>query len=450
MIEGIARSALGVGTVFISIALGSAALAQEPVRPIEPIEPNKIQSDVSGVASGTVRATRTLGFEIKLGALSIRPAVAVGTGLETVVSAREELALRAGLFVDGGPRLDLVLEADERNTLSAGARATYRYYTGSNQQNFWDLTANAGYRYAGDRFTATLTGVGTRRWASNLDLILQGGDAQVSDFDRRVRTDQITYGGAFRVDITRRTFIDVQGTVGETKFDENATLNDESVASALDRTDYNLRLGVGRRLTPRTDLILSFDTTRSSFHDVESFRDYWTQRGQVTVQFAPTTRLDGSVGVGVRQLSPDRERLETFTGLVANGRLAFEAAERLRLNLYATRDTNPTIWRGNLYSVAEGGGLGATYLLSRTVSLGGQVYVSQIKYPEAVPISNDPGAPLLKRRDDIVTYSGNLGFELFNQPITLTAGYFTRSSNFDTQSTRGLLLNVSLAVSRSF
>ena len=115
---------------------------------------------------------------------------------------------------------------------------------------------------------------------------------------------------------------------------------------------------------------------------------------------------------------------------------------RLQVQLLGDRDALPSLWGDNVFFLRQGGGLDLLVRISRRFGIGGRATVHEHRYFTETTFPLLDGSLLTdKRRDTIYRFEGTISWRLLGADIQLRAGYYNRTSNYDTQEQDGLILS---------
>jgi hypothetical protein len=198
----------------------------------------------------------------------------------------------------------------------------------------------------------------------------------------------------------------------------------ERAVNQLDRDEHTFGITGFYKVAPKTDLLLNVaygfkEFSTATGRDVERYIGVVGVRGEITPRFTSTFRI------GWESRQPEDSRLTSYDGVVAGGDWVFQPTDRTRFTLNTERFVSESVYRTNLFYVANFVTLTAEQkftpkLLATTRAFGGTN-----EYP-------DKAGRRDWRHDEI--YGGGLGIDYQIQRwLGVGADYiYTRRwSNFD-------------------
>ena len=196
------------------------------------------------------------------------------------------------------------------------------------------------------------------------------------------------------------------------------------VARTLNRSESFLGMEGRLRILSRTSLLFDVETGIVEFDNRLPERDASTVNSMLGLEFDPSGPFRGFLKLGVRRLQPDQDRLEGFSGPIADANLSAKLMGRGHVKATYKRNTIFSGFGDNLFYLQESRGLAYEHYINRRFSLELGRSFSDSRYPE--PVANK------HRHDDIVTDMLTIRYQMGpGLRIGLSLRRWDRDSNFN-------------------
>ncbi len=179
---------------------------------------------------------------------------------------------------------------------------------------------------------------------------------------------------------------------GQSTFEIEEGLEDDVIASRLDRDEDRAFVDVGRRLTAKTRALAEgfYETYR--FGDAS--RDADSYGARFGFEFSPTggdpltgelpvagSFLNGRFLLGFRSVTPIEIERVDYSGLVGSVDVTFGFGEGQRLQALYSRDIQPSIFDDNWFFIENRVGANFTYQMTERFSVTPGFSIGQNRYP---------------------------------------------------------------------
>lgn len=212
---------------------------------------------------------------------------------------------------------------------------------------------------------------------------------------------------------------------------QQASNTADAIAAQLERDETAIGFTGSLRIRPRTSALLDLRSGRIDFantviNGAHLQRDSASHSVMGGLEFDPAGSLRGYFKVGLRHLAPDNDKLDGFTGLIADASLSARMLGRGEARAVYQRDTGFSTVGDNLFFIYGKKALSYEHFLTSRVSLELGRQLESVDYP--VPIEVTPGN-IRHRQDEIltdkVTFKYRLGPSL---RVGLSVGRWNRDS----------------------
>ncbi|MEX2146681.1 MAG: outer membrane beta-barrel protein [Candidatus Rokuibacteriota bacterium] len=197
----------------------------------------------------------------------------------------------------------------------------------------------------------------------------------------------------------------------------------DRTVNQLDRDEHTFGITGFYKVAPKTDLLLNLaygtkEFSTAGVRDVERYIGVVGLRGEITPRLTSTFRI----GWEVRE--PDNPRRTSYSGIVAGGDWVFQPTDRTRFTLTTERFVAESVYRTNLFYVANFVTFAAEHKFTPKLLVTGNVFGGTNEYP-------DKAGRRDWRRDEI--YGAGLGLDYQIQRWLAVGADYTytrRYSNF--------------------
>jgi hypothetical protein len=227
------------------------------------------------------------------------------------------------------------------------------------------------------------------------------------EIDARARHTQ--WGGDAQVEVhaLSKTTVALTTTYKNIAFDNSATFLGVNLSDQLDRTESSVGVSVKHELTPLTTVVASAVRERDRF-EREPLRDADSTQIGMNVQFDPHALLKGGAAVGYRDFQPVDRSLPAFTGLTAQGDLAYTLFGSTRFQVQFRRDISYSYDVNQPYYLQNGvTGTVAQQVFGPFDALA-KVGIASLAYRDRTGVA--VAAP--DRVDDVQTLGGGAGYHI--------------------------------------
>lgn len=260
-----------------------------------------------------------------------------------------------------------------------------------------------------------------------------------SEIDFRIRntTTQGKFGLSYRptdrgqIDLfmTRVGFHYDSGSVevgGEV--DPNLEELGDRITNSLERDETGLGMAGRLRIRPHTSLLFEARSGRVDFQSADPQRDSSSNTMMAGFEFDPTGSIRGYIKAGYRRLTPDKESIVGYSGLVADMSVSAHLFGRGEIRASYLRDTGFSTLGENLYYNLTQKGLAYEHYFNSRLSVETGFSIQAVDYPVTF------GPPQFLRQDDITTHQVTVRYRLGpSLRLGLTAGRWRRESTFDNE-----------------
>ena len=193
---------------------------------------------------------------------------------------------------------------------------------------------------------------------------------------------------------------------------------------------YDLRLT--RRLTAKTAVAVESSYETMDFDEAASLRDGHAYIGSGGLLFNPKTNVRGEAWLGYKQMLPEFPEQPEYQGLIGSVDVQTRLGDRLDVTTLYSRDTLPSVVRGNWFFIEHRFGGAVDVYVTRSFYVSPGAMFGRNNYPRPTTLLDDEGTLVEERiedRFDIYSFSLNYRMgELWT--ATLQGNYLNRESNF--------------------
>jgi hypothetical protein len=189
---------------------------------------------------------------------------------------------------------------------------------------------------------------------------------------------------------------------------------------------------VSRRLTGKTTAVIEGFYQTMEFDEAEALRDGRAVMGQAGFVFNPKSNVRGEALLGYKYMVPEFEAQPEYQGLIGSVDVQMQMGERLDVTAIYSRDTLPSVVRGNWFFIEHRFGGAVDIWVTRSFYVSPGVTFGRNNYPRPTTIINDDGEEVeqpIEDRFDIYSLTFNQGIGGFWRAY-VGADYLDRQSNF--------------------
>jgi hypothetical protein len=200
----------------------------------------------------------------------------------------------------------------------------------------------------------------------------------------------------------------------------------------LNRIEQSYGLRVSRRLTGKTTAVIEGFYQTMEFDEAEALRDGRAVMGQAGFLFNPKSNVRGEALLGYKYMVPEFEAQPEYQGLIGSVDVQMQMGARLDVTALYSRDTLPSVVRGNWFFIEHRFGGAVDIWVTRSFYVSPGVTFGRNNYPRPTTIINDDGEEVeqpIEDRFDIYSLTFNQGIGGFWRAY-VGADYLDRQSNF--------------------
>jgi hypothetical protein len=157
------------------------------------------------------------------------------------------------------------------------------------------------------------------------------------EIDARVPRVETEVNGAMEVRALSRTYFGVQASRRRVDYQEDASVLDLALQTALNRVSTDASFSVRHELTPLTSVSVDVGRLIDRF-DISPLRDSDSTTAGVQVTFDPSALIKGSARVGYRDFVPKDPTVPSYQGTTVAVDLSYVLLGSTKLGVQLTRD----------------------------------------------------------------------------------------------------------------
>jgi len=227
------------------------------------------------------------------------------------------------------------------------------------------------------------------------------------EIDARIRqtTRAVSAGASLR--LGSRVRVQAGRSEREIRYDDVEAF--AQIAESLNRRATRTDVSMDMDLTPLTTFVVRASTLRDRFIG-SSLRDGDSRSLGAGFLLKPFALISGSAFVGVRHFSPVSSIVPKYTGLEADGALAYLWRDRTKFAVTFTRTLDYSIELDQPYFIAVGGSGSITQAIATRWDVVASASRDTLQYQPV--LRTDASGPLIGRRDRTRSSSIGLGYHV--------------------------------------
>ncbi len=226
-------------------------------------------------------------------------------------------------------------------------------------------------------------------------------------------------------------------------FDEDQTIEDVRLATALNRTEDLANAAVRVSLTPLTTFVLLVGGEHDRF-EFSPLRDSDSIRVQPGVELKPYALISGKASVGYRRFNALAAGVPDFTGVVAAVDVSYTLREMTRFAVAFNRDVDYSYEPTSPYYVSTGGTLTLTQAIGTSWDVVARAGRTRLAYQALTELDGPIGARSA-RNDRVFIYSVGAGRHIASDiRVGVAADWIKRSSPIQARTYTGLKIGGSV------
>ena len=380
--------------------------------------------------------------DFKLGPFFMSPSLGSSAGWGSVPNTRnpdDPFRLATGGFVTAAPGIRAVTPMGQNHSLRLGADAGFVWYPDYQASDQRNLSANAGYEYAGPTATLVASGTYSQGYSSRFSPL-----AIETPPDPSLETDRLIPFTRNAVDASGSVRLSYLLSLSFETFYRTVSYDETFADLRLSRDDrFGFAVGAPLAITTTSTITPRYAYGRANDPDdelVQNSRSDAFGLGYTWTSGGPAL-LD--VRVGYRRIVPDDPAVTAFSGWESSGLWQWTPAERLLVTLSAERMPFLSRYESNLFGIRRGGGAGLTLALNQRLRFSGRFGFYVHDYPEDTIVLDEDGVALGPRHDELRSYSIGANWRpARSHGIDFAIGEAQRISNAPGESNVGLLLTL--------
>jgi hypothetical protein len=222
------------------------------------------------------------------------------------------------------------------------------------------------------------------------------------EIDARIRETTKALRAGVGVRLGSRVRVEAAQSQRDIRYDDVGAF--AQIAESLDRRSTQTDVSMNMDLTPLTTFVVRAGMLRDRFLG-SSLRDADSRRLGAGFLFKPFALISGSAFLGVRHLSPLNPAVPKYTGLEADGALAYLWRDRTRLAVTFSRALEYSIESEQPYFIVTGGSGSITQALATRWDVVLSASQNTLTYQSLVGTD-------AQRRDRVRSYSTGLGYHV--------------------------------------
>lgn len=224
------------------------------------------------------------------------------------------------------------------------------------------------------------------------------------EIDARVRQRTQAFGAGADIRVGGRTMFTLSATRGELDFDDDESFAGLLLSSSLNRRTDVEEFSVRHALTPLTTLVVRAQGIQDRFEN-SPLRDADSVRVVGGFELNPDALISGSGFVGVRNFSPENDRVPSYTGIVASVNASYVIAST-RFEARVSRDLDYSYEPLQPYYALNDTLLTVTQRMTTTWDVVGRGGWQRLGYQNLVGFEGD------ERVDRGSLYGGGIGYRV--------------------------------------
>ena len=285
-----------------------------------------------------------------------------------------------------------------------------------------------------DVFNVTRIGgtVGGRRVLFRVAEEFRGGKTRpTSEFDVPAERRSNALRAALEVALGKKHLLTTSYRYDRFKY-QDIVVDPLRTIELLNRSAQTYGLRLTRRLTAKTSAAIEGSYQTMDFDEGASLRDGHAFMGSAGLLFAPKTNLRGEAWLGYKQMLPEFPEQPEYRGLVGSVDVKTRLGERLDVTTLYSRDTLPSVVRGNWFFIEHRFGGAVDVYVTRSFYVSPGATLGRNNYPRPTTGVDEEGLLVEDRIEDrFDIYSLSLNYRMGRLwTATLQGNYLDRESNF--------------------
>jgi hypothetical protein len=274
--------------------------------------------------------------------------------------------------------------------------------------------------------------VGGRRVLFRIeDEFLGGNDRPTSEFDVPAERRSNELRAALEVALGNKNLLTTSYRYNRYDY-EDIVVDPLRTIDLLNRVTQTYGLRLTRRLTAKTSAAMEGSYEMMDFEEAASLRDGHAFMGSAGLIFNPKTNVRGEAWLGYRQMLPEFPEQPEYQGIIGSVDVQTRLGERLDVTTLYSRDTLPSVVRGNWYFIEHRFGGAVDVYVTRSFYVSPGATFGRNNYPRPTTFVDEDGQLVeepIEDRFDIYSLSFNYRMgDLWT--ASLQGNYLDRESNF--------------------